>query len=263
MSIMLIQLGAPAKGYQRERNKAYNRIVSEIYSPPRVARMVESMPELKLIPGMALDFTCIDPDDNLPWDFNIKAKREKALRMIRQQKPMLLIGSPMCTAWSTWQFINDLKRTPEERLRLKVEARLHLEFVAQLYHEQVQGGRYFLHEHPANTTSWDEQSIKSVAKLPNVKIVRADQCQYGQQVNFGKHKGAPVRKETGFMSNSDKILDQLRRRCLGRKGNCSRPEGGHMHHALAEQPRTRRGILRSSARPSSAASATSCMRSAC
>ena len=226
MSTMLIQLGAPAKGYQRERNKAYNRIVSEIYSPPRVARMVESMPELKLIPGMALDLTCIDPDDNVPWDFNAKEKREKAFRLIRQQKPMLLIGSPMCTAWSTWQFINDLRRTPEERMRLKVEARVHLEFVAQLYQEQVQGGRYFLHEHPANATSWDEKSIKEVSELPGVNIVRADQCQFGQQVNFGKYKGAPIKKETGFMSNSDKVLDQLRRRCLGKGGKCSRPGGG-------------------------------------
>ena len=139
--------------------------------------MVESMPELKLIPGMALDLTCIDPDDNLPCDFNVKEKREKALRLIRQQKPMLLIGSPMCTAWSTWQFLNDVNRTPEERLRLKVEARLHLEFVAQLYHEQVQGGRYFLHEHPSQATSWDKKSIKSVAELLDVKVVWADQCQ--------------------------------------------------------------------------------------
>ena len=108
MSIMLIQLGAPAKAYQRERSKAYNRIVSEIYSPPRVTRMVESMPELKLIPGMALDLTCVDPDDGTPWDFDIEAKRIKAERKVRTEKPMVLIGSVMCTAWCTWQALNNL-----------------------------------------------------------------------------------------------------------------------------------------------------------
>ena len=38
-------------------------MVSEIYSPPRVTKMLEAMPELKLVPGFAWDITCVDPDD--------------------------------------------------------------------------------------------------------------------------------------------------------------------------------------------------------
>ena len=34
-----------------------------------------------------------------------------------------------------------------------VQACVHMEFVMQLYHKQVLGGRYFLHEHPRHASS--------------------------------------------------------------------------------------------------------------
>ena len=231
LEVMLMSLGAGPKNFRRERKTAYNRMVSEIYSPPRVTEMVEAMPELKLIPGMAWDITGVDPDDGKPWDFNDKSKREKVLKMIRRDKPMLLIGSPMCTAWSTWQRLNDLRRSPQESQRLRVQARLHLDFVCMLYREQVEAGRFFLHEHPQYADSWNEHSIIDVMKLPGVNKVVADECQYGQEVLNGKHKGRPVRKPTGFMSNSSRVLERLMLRCQGRGGECSRERGGR--HATA------------------------------
>ena len=74
-----------------------------------------------------------------------------------------------------------MNRAPEEKLRLRVQARVHLEFVALLYREQVEGGRYFLHEHPRLATSWREDCIKAVSELPGVETITADQCQFGQQ----------------------------------------------------------------------------------
>ena len=96
---MLAMLGVPGRAHRREHRKAYNRIVSEIYSPPRVTRMVSSLPRMGLAPGFAFDITCADPDDGEPWDFDRPDKREKARAMIRRQKPLFLVGSPMCTAW--------------------------------------------------------------------------------------------------------------------------------------------------------------------
>ncbi len=152
--IMLLgHLGVQRGAYRRENRKAYNRIVSEIYSPPRVTRMISCLPSLKLLPGYALDITVEDPDDGLPWDFDDPAKREKARKLIREQKPLFLIGSPMCTAWCTWQRLNELKGNGEKLRRAKVRARLHLDFVMELYAEQVEGGRYFLHEHPKSASS--------------------------------------------------------------------------------------------------------------
>ena len=57
--------------------------VSEIHSPPRVSAMAEKM---GLVPGVALDLTTVDPDDNVPCDFNNIQKRNKARIMIIDEK---------------------------------------------------------------------------------------------------------------------------------------------------------------------------------
>ncbi len=43
------------------------------------------------MPGFSFDITVVDPEDGMPWDFSIPAKRLKARMMIREQKPYLLI----------------------------------------------------------------------------------------------------------------------------------------------------------------------------
>jgi hypothetical protein len=53
-------------------------ILSEIYSPPRVTKILSSMPGHALAPGVALDLTCTDPFDGLPWDFDKPEKRQRA-----------------------------------------------------------------------------------------------------------------------------------------------------------------------------------------
>ena len=55
----------------RERTKVIKAAVSEIYSPPRVTAATKLLPELKIIPGFALDLTTADTDGAL-WDFDSK-----------------------------------------------------------------------------------------------------------------------------------------------------------------------------------------------
>ncbi len=189
-------------------------MVSEIYSPPRVTAMLRttsSLPSQRLVPGFALDLTCTDPDDGLPWDFDDAAKREKARQLIRDVRPMVLIGSPMCTAWCTWQRLNNPRRDPEAVRRELTRARLHLDFVISLYRDQLDAVRLFLHEHPQAATSWEEEAVKELLAHPDVSRVTADQCQYGAEVQFGEFHGQPVRKATGFMSNGKLILEELRK----------------------------------------------------
>jgi hypothetical protein len=184
------------------------------------------MPSLRLVPGFALDLTCIDPDDGQPWDFAIEAKHIKALEMVRTEKPAMLIGSPMCTAWCTWQFLNAVKR-PRGVVAQELErARRHLKFVISLYREQMDGGRMFLHEHPAGATSWQEEMVVELMSAAGVDRVVADQCQYGQEVLVGQYLGCPIKKPTGFMSNAPEVLNSLRERCTGKLGRCSRRQGG-------------------------------------
>ena len=67
--------------------------VTQMYSPPRVTKMTQRM---NLIPGMAFDLTQLDEEDGMPWDFNVPAKRNKANNIAQGERPLLLIGSPMC-----------------------------------------------------------------------------------------------------------------------------------------------------------------------
>jgi hypothetical protein len=148
------------------------------------------MPSLGLLPGFALDLTVIDEYDNQPWDFDRMDKRERARELIKSQKPMLLIGSPMCRAWSTWQALNEARsKDPDKYRRSKVQAELHMRFVCELYQLQIDAGRYFLHEHPAGASSWSLECVEEVSKQGGVMIVRGDQCQFGAEYN-----NQPVKK---------------------------------------------------------------------
>ena len=64
---MIGMLGTETRAFKRDTRKAYNRIVFEIYSPPRVTRMASLLPSLKLLPGYAFDITQNDPEDGEPW----------------------------------------------------------------------------------------------------------------------------------------------------------------------------------------------------
>ncbi len=144
-------LGDCRRGYQRERANSLKAIVSEIYSPPRVTQALKMLPSMGLIPGFALDLTTNDEDGN-PWDFNCPRQRQKARKLRAETKPYFLVGSPCCTMYSTWGYINATRQDAEARRRAMLKADVHMRFVMELYGEQVKDGRYFLHEHPAWAT---------------------------------------------------------------------------------------------------------------
>ena len=232
ISLMILRdLGSSKYARPRENRRACRRLLSEIYSPPRVTAELTRTRNQEVLPGFALDLTVIDPDDGLPWDFNSLAKREKAMKMVRDQRPYMLIGSPMCTAFCAWQALNAARSTDRSRMKLAYDRAVrHIEFTVELYREQHQGGRLFLHEQPQSATSWNLRCLKSLAEIPGVGRVVGDQCQFGAEVKNGKLRGSPVKKPTGFLSNSAEVLRALSRRCTGQSGECSRPRGGH--HAL-------------------------------
>ncbi len=191
--ILLQQLGSTGRAYRREVRRGFKAMVSEIYSPPRVAAELQRRPRRHLLPGFALDLTVCDPDTGRPWDFTREDCRDKARRLVRQQRPFLLIGSPACTAFSTWQYLNERRVKDLRKLRRqKVEAKLHLDFVISLYTEQIQAGGYFLHEHPQWATSWQLPTVEGLLDVNGVERIHADQCQFGAEVQRGGQKGSPI-----------------------------------------------------------------------
>ena len=135
-------LGGDHNRYKRER-RAVKAIVSEVYSPRRVTAATKLLSELRLIPGFALDVITADVDGT-HWDFDSKEMRGRA---------------HMCTAFSTWQRINNTIRYPVTVAAEKRRAVQHLEFWVELYREQMRHGRYFVHERPAYASSWQEAMI--------------------------------------------------------------------------------------------------------
>ena len=203
--------------------------VAEVYSPPRVTEMAKAM-GLKV--GWSLDLTTRDSDGK-QWNFNETEMRNRAVRLVLKDQPLLLIGSPMCTAFSIMNNINYARMAPEEVQRRMEYGRTHLQFCAKLYAIQWKAGRYFLHEHPAEATSWQEECIARILKKQGVIKVTGDQCMYGLQSSDG-HRTGSARKRTGFMTNSACVAKQLERRCLNKFGYEVH------HHIRLECGRTRK-----------------------
>ena len=85
--------------------------VTEAYSPVRVTGMADKM---GLIPGLAMDLTTCDEHGN-PWDFNVDAMRSKAKHIVKHKSALLLVVSPMCSAFSRLQAFNAKRLGPEKR----------------------------------------------------------------------------------------------------------------------------------------------------
>ena len=108
--------------------------------------------------GWSLDFTTHD-ETGAAWDFNQLHMRNKAVRELIQDRPLVLIGGQMCTAYSAMSNINFSRTAPEEVQQRLAYAKRHLDFCVKLYELQWQVGRYFLHEHLDGASSWMENSV--------------------------------------------------------------------------------------------------------
>ena len=155
------------------------------------------------------------------WDLDEDDMREQAWAKIKKEQPTLLIGSPMRTAFSAWHYINNTKRDPKVVAEEEARGLRHLSFCCELYEYQVSRGKCFLHEHPAHATSWYTEVVKRIMNLEGVERTLGHQCQYGAE-----YDGEPIKKPIGFMSNCEGIRRALSKTCSGRKGQCSRPNGG-------------------------------------
>ena len=164
-----------------------------------------------------MDLTTQDTDGRA-WDFNIAEMRNRAARRVLTDKPLLIIGSPMCTVHSAMNRMNHAKM-PAEVVKQRFEyARRHLEFAMKLYKLQAQEGRYFLHEHPESASSWQEKCVRDILKMKGVERVVGDQCRYGL-VSKGREGYGPARKTIAFMTSPPCIASQLQRRCPNRGGH--------------------------------------------
>ena len=180
--------------------------VMELYSPERVGRICHRH---RLTPGPALDL-------RTGYDFDKPSDRAKAMRLYEESQPELVVLSPPCTEFSRLQDLNRYLHGDKYRElhdELKRRAVKHLEFCFRFAKMQMRKGRYFLFEHPAGASSWNEPCVQRLLKLPGVEVTEADQCQFGLVTPDPDGDNKPALKPTRFASNSWLLLEELTRRC--------------------------------------------------
>lgn len=166
------------------------------------------LPILSLGPGSTFDLR--SNRDGANWDFRKSSDRKEARRRIEVERPYLVIGSPPCA-----QRIGTNVRgvSPEEGRRRKAEARVLLNFALETYELQLRSGRHFLHEQPAQASSWKEPRVMQLRKDRRVSEIVGDRCCYGFEVWDKLRCKQPAPKPARFLCSSPEITRHLSLRC--------------------------------------------------
>ena len=118
------------------------------------ARFTAKAGDLGLRPGFAVDL-CENkpygPREGESWDLSKASDVKELFEMIAFERPVIVTGSPLCTAFSQFQNWSWCKRYPEWE---KWQAMKLLHVAVDVYEEQIRAGRYFPHEHPFGASSW-------------------------------------------------------------------------------------------------------------
>ena len=206
--------------------------VVELFSPPRVGPVAEAR---GLRQGVAMD-KLTEVKDGGPWDFDKPEDRRRGQEVIRELRPRLLIGSPPCTWFSVMQNMNCGKMDPEE-VRIGTEqGRVYLRYAVDRYWEQMEAGRYFLHEHPAGAWSWSEPYVQVLVNDPRVQVAVAHQCRYGLTAQDDDGKIGAVMKLTRFMTNCPWLVSALGLRCTCKHKHVQLMGGGRAAEAAVYPP---------------------------
>ena len=200
-----------SKEFQRPTNRARKGVLltelssdfAEVYSPPRVTKLASDM---RLKSAWALDLITIDPLDGKPLNFNVKAMRDRAVKLLDRDRLLLLIACPICGPFAS---INtnydkvdsqDVKDTLEAAMRIRIGTGL----------KQCRAGRLFMHEHPTSASSWGTAMVKQMIDLEGVYTSKFDFCQLRMTTTGPDGRPALALKRTTVLTNSVNISEVLR-----------------------------------------------------
>ena len=105
----------------------------------------------------------------------------------------------------------------------------HLQFICELYLEQIGVGGFILHEHPWSSKSWDHECMQRLLQHTGVWLVRGDQCAYGA-VGEDKCGWSLVQKATGWITNHRYLAEAVKKRCSNQAGLTAGPNLLNLNH---------------------------------
>ena len=190
----LQRLSALASSTSASSHGKRNFKLCELFSPRRVTLVAQEK---------GMETTSIPALDRLEgWDFNCARDRAEFWRILRDEKPDLVLMSPECKAFFIMMSSNWQRMSPEEQKRVQAEGLAMLHFCVLVAQFQLDHGRYFLFEHPASATSWASHMLHWLLQQQTVFRIVFDQCMAGLSVQ----EGTVSQKPTAIASNHLGIL---------------------------------------------------------
>lgn len=153
------------------------------------------------------------PDGSERWDLDRDRDFKEVLDMIVVEQPWLVTTSPPCKTFSPLRRLSNYKRDYKVVEQEETEGRLRLHRSMECCRAQADQGGYFLHEHPKEATSWEDEKVKAVKSMPGVYLVQSPMCRFNMKLKDMHGEELHVRKETLWMTNSKEIADQLQGVC--------------------------------------------------
>ena len=148
--------------------------------------------------------------------------RAKALKLVDEERPAILILSLPCTMFSNLQQLNVAKMKDEDLSARAKDAVTHFAFAVTLCMRQSQGKRLFALEHPVAASSWTLQLAALLQQCPGAQRVNFDFCMLGMEAE-DEDGMAPAKKRTSIVTNSPSLIRVL---------NKQQRNGEHRHVAL-------------------------------
>ncbi|CAK0860922.1 unnamed protein product [Prorocentrum cordatum] len=200
--------------------------------------------EFGMLPGLAADISLKDRESQEALDMRKIVNQQRYMQALEDQDPYLVIGAPPCTRVSKLTSLNRGKyKDPEAHAKAEEDDRALLRFGMEVYKDRHAKGRWFLHEHPWDAKSWDDEAVKEVVSLPGVYLVRGDMCAWGLELKGDDGKVGPVKKSTGWLTNNERLAKVLAVCCPGGHRHVPLLGGGRARKAQSYTPSLRRAIL--------------------
>ena len=187
------------------------KTIAEICNPNRFGKHADVF---GLRSGQAFDL-------ELGWNLLDRKQQSYVQSYISTEKPGLVVLSPPCTKFSMLQnlsypkWCNDSVKF-EQHLRELRQAKELLRFCAEICELCRQLGIIFIFEHPWSASSWNERCLQKVMSHDDVHLARTDQCEFGLETE----QGEPMRKRSGFLTNSYDIAEALNKTCQKSHQHC-------------------------------------------
>ncbi|CAE7262943.1 unnamed protein product, partial [Symbiodinium sp. CCMP2456] len=147
-------------------------------------------------------WTCSRPLEQDGCDLLSAGCLDAARRTLREHRPYLVLAPFYSRLWAV---LGDGNPAPQ-----KLGRRIG-KFLVLLAREQHRWGRYYLFQAPPAEFSWIfDKVVGTLTVEAGGKFTYGDQCAYGLRGLAGK---APEQRRTGWLSNSEILLNYLGRRC--------------------------------------------------